>query len=125
MILDLDHFKQINDALGHAVGDEVLRKVSMALSGELRSDDIFGRWGGEEFIIISKISRDNLNNLIARLMRSLQGVSIEGEPEARKVTMSVGVTEARAGEIFDDVFKRADEAMYQVKQSGRGNWKLV
>lgn len=125
MILDLDHFKKINDTLGHVVGDDVLRQVSTALSKELRSDDIFGRWGGEEFIIISKISRANLENLIARLMRSLQDVAIEGEPESRKVTMSVGVTEARARETFDDAFKRADEAMYQVKQSGRGNWKLV
>lgn len=125
MILDLDHFKNINDTLGHVVGDDVLRQVATALSKELRSDDIFGRWGGEEFIIISKISRANLENLIARLMRSLQDVTIEGEPESRKITMSVGVTEARARETFDDAFKRADEAMYQVKQSGRGSWKLV
>lgn len=125
MILDLDHFKKINDTLGHVVGDDVLRQVATALSKELRSDDIFGRWGGEEFIIISKISRDNLENLIARLMRSLQDVTIKGDPEARKVTMSAGVTEALPGEAFDDIFKRADEAMYQVKQSGRGSWKLV
>ena len=125
MVLDLDHFKKVNDTLGHAVGDDVLREVSLALSKELRSDDVFGRWGGEEFIIISKINRNHLENMIGRLMRSLQSVTIKGAPENYRVTMSVGVTEAKVGEAFDDVFKRADEAMYQVKQSGRGNWKLI
>jgi diguanylate cyclase (GGDEF)-like protein len=106
MVVDLDHFKNINDTLGHAVGDDVLRDVSLALSGELRSDDVFGRWGGEEFVIISKISHDNLENLIARLMRSLQDISVDGAPENYKVTISVGVTEARIGEPFHEVFKR-------------------
>ena len=125
MVLDLDHFKKINDTLGHAAGDEVLRKASMALSRELRSDDVFGRWGGEEFIIISRVNRNALDNMISRLMGSLHGVSIAGAPEGYTVTMSVGVTEARLGESFDEVFRRADEAMYHVKQSGRGSWKLV
>lgn len=125
MVLDLDHFKKINDSLGHAAGDEVLKKASLVLSRELRSDDVFGRWGGEEFIIISRVNRNALDNMISRLMQSLQEVSIDGAPESYRVSMSVGVTEARVGESFDDVFKRADEAMYQVKQSGRGSWKLV
>lgn len=125
MILDLDHFKKINDKLGHATGDEVLRKVSLALSQELRADDFFGRWGGEEFIIISKIMRDKLDNMIGRLMRSLENITLEGSAEIAGVTMSVGVTDARQAESFDTTFKRADEALYQVKQSGRNNWKLV
>lgn len=125
MVLDLDHFKKINDTLGHAAGDEVLRKASEVLSRELRSDDVFGRWGGEEFIIISRVHREALDNMISRLMRSLQSISIDGVAEPYNVTMSVGVTEARIGESFDEVFKRADEAMYHVKQSGRGNWKLA
>lgn len=125
MVLDLDHFKKINDTLGHAAGDEVLRKASMVLSQELRSDDVFGRWGGEEFIIISRVTRDALENMISRLMRSLRNVSIDGSPEPYTVSMSIGVTEARLGESFDEVFRRADEAMYQVKQAGRGSWKLV
>lgn len=125
MVLDLDHFKKINDTLGHAAGDEVLRKASMVLSKELRSDDVFGRWGGEEFIIISRVTRDALDNMISRLMRSLRSVSIDGSPEPYNVSMSIGVTEARLGEPFDEVFRRADEAMYQVKQAGRGSWKLV
>lgn len=125
MVLDLDHFKKINDTLGHAAGDEVLRQASMVLAKELRNDDVFGRWGGEEFIIISRIGREDLENMIFRLMRSLQSISIDGASGTYSVTMSVGVTEAQVGETFDDVFKRADEAMYQVKQSGRGSWKFV
>lgn len=124
MILDLDHFKKINDTLGHATGDEVLRKVSFAISQELRADDFFGRWGGEEFIIISKISGDKLEVMIGRLMRALQSITLQGPAEPWKVTMSVGVTDARKGESFDTTFKRADEALYQVKQLGRNNWKL-
>lgn len=125
MILDLDHFKKINDTLGHAAGDEVLRQTSTALSQELRADDIFGRWGGEEFVIISKINRENLESLVERLMRSLPSVSIEGTQNTSRVTMSIGITQAQPGESFNDVFERADKAMYQVKQSGRSNWKLV
>jgi len=125
MVLDLDHFKRINDTLGHAVGDEVLRKAAAVLSKELRNDDVFGRWGGEEFVIISRISRENLESMILRLMRSLQSIVIDSAPDACQITMSVGVTEARIGERFEDVFKRADNAMYQVKQSGRGSWKIV
>lgn len=125
MVLDLDHFKKINDTLGHTAGDEVLRKASTVISKELRSDDVFGRWGGEEFVIISRISSADLENMILRLMHALQSISIDGVSEPVKVTMSVGVTEAKVGEPFDSVFKRADEAMYQVKQTGRGSWKLI
>ncbi len=125
IVMDLDHFKKINDTLGHTVGDEVLRQASTALSRELRTDDIFGRWGGEEFVIISNIKPDYLESFIARMMRSLEKVSIEATPDSSKVTMSVGITLAQPGESFNDVFERADKAMYQVKQSGRNNWKLV
>lgn len=125
MVLDLDHFKRINDTLGHAAGDEVLRKASEVLAKELRNDDVFGRWGGEEFVIISKINRDALDTMISRLMRSLRAIHIDGAPADFAVTMSIGVTEAQVGESFDDVFKRADEAMYKVKQAGRGSWQLV
>lgn len=125
MVLDLDHFKKINDTLGHAAGDEVLRKAATVLAKELRGDDVFGRWGGEEFIIISRIGRDNLENLIERLMNSLRSITLETVAEPCQVSMSVGVTEALIGEAFVDVFQRADDAMYQVKQAGRGSWKLV
>jgi diguanylate cyclase (GGDEF)-like protein len=125
MVLDLDHFKKINDTLGHAAGDEVLQQAATVLAKELRSDDVFGRWGGEEFIIISRVHRDALENMISRLMRSLRSISIDGASTPSSVTMSIGVTEAQIGESFDEVFKRADEAMYQVKQAGRGDWRLV
>lgn len=125
IVLDLDHFKRINDTFGHAAGDEVLRSVSTGLSKELRSDDVFGRWGGEEFVLISRINGQDLENMIGRMMRSLECISVEGAPDDYRVSMSMGVTEAQVGEAFEDVFKRADEAMYQVKQAGRRNWKLV
>ncbi|HEY7774740.1 MAG TPA: GGDEF domain-containing protein, partial [Marinagarivorans sp.] len=121
IVLDLDHFKRINDTFGHVAGDGVLRNVAMALSKELRSDDVFGRWGGEEFVLISKINRRDLENMIGRMMRSLESIFVEGAPDDYRVSMSIGVTEAQVGEAFDDVFKRADEAMYQVKQAGRRN----
>lgn len=124
MVLDLDHFKEINDTHGHTAGDEVLRKVSQAVSRELRSDDVLGRWGGEEFVIISKISPDHLEGLVNRLLHSLREVTVEGL-EHGVISMSIGVTKAKVGEAFDDVFKRADEAMYQVKQAGRGSWKII
>lgn len=125
MVLDLDHFKRINDTLGHATGDEVLRKASQAIAKELRSDDVLSRWGGEEFVVVSRISPDHLESLVNRLMRSLDDIQIEGTSEPYIISMSVGVTKAQVGEAFDDIFRRADEAMYQVKQAGRGSWKLI
>jgi diguanylate cyclase (GGDEF)-like protein len=125
MVLDLDHFKRINDTLGHATGDEVLRKASQAIAKELRSDDVLSRWGGEEFVVVSRISPDHLESLVNRLMRSLDDIQIEGTSEPYIISMSVGVTKAQVGEAFDDIFRRADEAMYQVKQAGRRNWKLI
>jgi len=123
VILDLDHFKQVNDTYGHAVGDEVLREVGRVISAGLRSGDISGRFGGEEFVLILPGANVEGGKLVAeRLRRSVEGITIQVGSVVLKVTASFGVA-AVAGpgtsDLADATLKRADEALYRAKHEGR------
>lgn len=117
MIIDLDHFKQINDSYGHQVGDEVLKRMAEIFKHELRATDIAGRWGGEEFIIICPETRLEGAQAIAEKVRT----SIENLEFNRrhKVTVSIGVTQISFGDDFTGIVKRADDALYEAKAKGR------
>jgi diguanylate cyclase (GGDEF)-like protein len=121
LLYDIDDFKKVNDHMGHAVGDQVLVETSKIISASIRDDDIFARWGGEEFVILfsgTKIER--AAELAERLRKA-----VESNPcgEAGKITISIGVVEYRrgepAGETIPDFFKRVDAKMYEAKQSGK------
>lgn len=119
MMLDLDHFKQINDTYGHDMGDKVLRAFATLVAANLRNEDIFARWGGEEFVIVCQArSRDALYQL-ANKLRQIASQQTFGADLDLKVTVSIGLAIAFIGETFEDVFKRADKALYRAKQSGR------
>lgn len=125
VVMDLDHFKRFNDNYGHAIGDQVLQQAAMALSKQLRNDDVLGRWGGEEFVLLTKITtEDGVHVLIARLMQALKTVQIRVGEETLSVTMSIGATKIEAGEPFTKAFHRADSAMYQAKESGRNTYRI-
>ncbi|NOX15383.1 MAG: diguanylate cyclase [Epsilonproteobacteria bacterium] len=117
IIIDIDFFKKINDTYGHKVGDDILIQISQLLKESLRNTDILGRWGGEEFLIISPqidISQaQNISNKIRILIQSY------GFPDAGQITCSFGVTEFNQKDEFVDMFKRADIALYEAKNSGR------
>ena len=120
LFLDLDLFKQINDRLGHAAGDTVLRTVAERVSQRLRVGDLAGRMGGDEIVVVLQ----NLSDLAAAIAMAETMVTtieqpIHGDSFEAKVTASLGVTLARPGEQMDDLMARADRAMYQAKQSGR------
>ena len=115
MMVDIDHFKAVNDRHGHAEGDRVLTRVAQALRDGLRVGDFVARWGGEEFCVL--LPRIRLAEARALAERMTMQIAASGEP---RVTISVGVAEAHVQlETPEAVIRRADEAMYRAKQSGR------
>ena len=125
-LVDIDHFKQVNDTYGHLVGDRVLRAIADALTGQSRDYDRAGRFGGEEFVLLLAQSGDEDACKIAERLRGFIAnleIPIDDRPEAPtlKVTISVGVTAMARGESFEltDLLAAADSAMYAAKQAGR------
>lgn len=117
ILLDLDHFKSVNDRHGHEVGDEVLRKVARVLQQVARLSDVIGRWGGEEFLVVCcDTDLDGATRLAHRFAEALRAAPV---PVVGQVTGSFGVTEALAGESLRDCIDRADLALYRAKQTGR------
>lgn len=117
LFIDIDHFKQINDTYGHAVGDEVLIDFVRALKKCLRDTDVLARWGGEEFIILAPETNSEQGYHLAEKLRA--EVSGTPFPHVGKVTCSMGMAEWRSGETFDALCQRADAALYQAKEAGR------
>ncbi|WP_309572003.1 GGDEF domain-containing protein [Deinococcus sp.] len=117
LLIDIDHFKRINDRLGHSVGDEVLRQVATTLKTHLREDDILGRWGGEEFLVaLPGVTPDDALSVAERLRHSVErGVY----SPATDVTISLGLTSVRAGDSLQASVARADAALYDSKRHGR------
>jgi diguanylate cyclase (GGDEF)-like protein/PAS domain S-box-containing protein len=119
LLVDVDHFKRVNDAHGHAVGDAVLKMVARTLQGGVRSFDIVGRWGGEEFLAIVTNAPGDTLVVVAERMRALVAASSLREPVSISVTISIGAAAAGRGEPFADVIRRADENLYRAKERGR------
>ncbi|MDY6942163.1 MAG: diguanylate cyclase [Pseudomonadota bacterium] len=119
-ILDLDHFKSINDRLGHLAGDRVLTKVAETLAQHIRGGDFIARFGGEEFVII--LSDTNLEGAVEsaeRMRIHVHSLNHEQIDKDTRTTVSIGVTDFGPGESIDHVLDRADRALYQAKQDGR------
>jgi two-component system cell cycle response regulator len=116
MVVDADHFKQINDTQGHKAGDEVLQQIAKALQGVCRIDDLAARIGGEEFVVVLP----GIGLAEARERASVMRVRIaELNPCDIGVTVSIGVAALHKGETYDELFQRADSAMYRAKTAGR------
>jgi diguanylate cyclase (GGDEF)-like protein len=117
ILLDIDHFKHINDTYGHDVGDQVLIDVSASLRQRLRHTDYVGRWGGEEFIVIATRTTTTDAAVLAERLRG--AVSERLYPPVGRVTLSLGVATATLNDTSQTLVKRADKALYQAKQRGR------
>ena len=117
IMLDIDHFKQVNDRLGHHVGDEVLQQVVTRLRSKMRDTDHIGRWGGEDFIILSRLTR--LQETIHYAQRLRQAVCDTEFDAVGRITISIGVSSNDPEEEMADVIKRADKALYMAKHNGR------
>lgn len=122
MILDIDRFKGINDCHGHAVGDEVLRKVATTISSALGDGDLAARYGGEEFAIIAPgCDRAGAESLAERIRRRVAGITFSLTPELCGVTVSIGIASIAepASDDAEDGLRRADQALYLAKSEGR------
>jgi len=118
-VLDLDHFKRINDECGHLAGDEVLRSFARVAQQHVRSDDIFGRYGGEEFLLIFPGTPLLLALNTCERVRAQVEAHAWAEPLRGRVSVSIGVTQYVVGESVLEFFSRADTAMYLAKEGGR------
>jgi diguanylate cyclase (GGDEF)-like protein len=120
LMLDIDHFKLINDSYGHVVGDEVLRVVGKELRKCLRREDYAGRYGGEEFFVILPGSLKTTARAVAeRIRSSIEGTFLEARDARISVTVSIGLSEFQKSEPIIDWVEHADAAMYRAKQAGR------
>ena len=121
VMVDIDRFKAVNDAHGHAVGDRVLRMVATTLRGNLRSGDAVGRWGGEEFVAIldGVHTTDDLRRVCDKLRTLVACSRLDVEDGSVAVTLSVGATLVRGDDTPASVVARADELMYASKRAGR------
>lgn len=119
-LLDLDHFKAINDTLGHAAGDRTLRVFATTVQQLVRTTDRFGRYGGEEFLaILTGTPVESARIPIERFREALKGRGWDDVAADLDVTFSCGLAEYRAGESTEDLVKRADDALYLAKGAGR------
>ena len=129
-VLDVDHFKRVNDTLGHAMGDAVLRILAQRLSSRLRQADLLGRYGGEELLLVMPdLPYDNLPPAVERLREAVSGepFDLPSAPSPLSVTISIGVAwfgvarhgERKADDDAQQLFERADAALYEAKNGGR------
>ena len=117
-MLDIDHFKRVNDQLSHAIGDEVLKGVAQAIQGCLRTSDSVARYGGEEFLAFVVQAEAEVAQFIAnRIREAVATRKFENVPW--QVTISIGVAGAAGGDDLDGLIDRADEYLYASKRGGR------
>ncbi|WP_041522050.1 diguanylate cyclase [Gilvimarinus agarilyticus] len=127
-VCDLDYFKNINDTLGHQAGDRVLKVLSSAIAKRLREVDFFGRYGGEEFVIVMpETSADNAFVVLDRIRAAIAKTAFNYKDTPVDITVSIGIAEFRAGgnETAELVFGRADKALYDAKAAGRNTCMLA
>ena len=124
MMLDLDHFKQVNDNYGHAVGDVTLKHFAkLLMDSSVEDKALVGRWGGEEFVIICRDKNAEEASAMAESLR--QKVEAYQFPDIYHITCSIGVTELKAEDEFKEAFNRLDKAMYASKHNGRNKVTLL
>lgn len=120
LMLDIDHFKPVNDRYGHDVGDRVLQTVARTMLQSARPHDLYGRWGGEEFIgLIRSADRSALEVVSERLRTLVASTFIKQNHATLRVTASIGATMAKPGDSIASILKRADILLYASKQDGR------
>jgi len=120
LVIDLDHFKEINDNQGHLAGDLVLQEFAKSLQDNLRKTDIVCRWGGEEFIVLLKdTNAGTAGQLAEKIRQRTENLVLPFEDQELRFTTSIGIAEWQNGDSLQRLIGRADQALYRAKQSGR------
>jgi diguanylate cyclase (GGDEF)-like protein len=126
LMLDIDHFKKINDSYGHSIGDSMLKAVAASIKRQLRNVDMVFRYGGEEFLILlSNTSRESAAMVGERLRYAVQAEDYLEEGNAIELTVSLGCSTLLAGESADSLLRRADSALYVAKREGRNRLAMA
>jgi diguanylate cyclase (GGDEF)-like protein len=117
MILDIDHFKNVNDTYGHQIGDYTLVEIAKTLQNSIRSSDTLVRWGGEEFLLLClEIDKERALKMAENIRLKIESTKIQ---HVGTKTVSIGVTANHTNDTIDTLTKRADTALYKAKTSGR------
>jgi len=121
LLMDIDHFKSVNDSYGHPAGDEALRALTRTCLSTLRETDIFGRFGGEEFAaILVESDPESAHQVAERIRQNLASLDVEDDNQTFRFTVSIGLTCVENGEPdLEKIMKSADVALYEAKRSGR------
>lgn len=124
-LLDIDHFKQVNDTYGHQAGDAILQAVAQCVASDLRTIDCFGRYGGEEFLmVLPQTPLDGARVKAERVRARVASLRFPQISDDFRITVSIGVAEYHNGEDTDDTLLRSDRALYQAKDAGRNAVRL-
>ncbi len=124
-VCDVDHFKRINDQFGHQAGDRVLKVISKAIRRRLREVDFFGRYGGEEFVILMPETRvQDALQVLDDVRAALADTAFNYRKEPLTITVSMGISEFQKGDAANEVFGRADQALYAAKAAGRNQCQI-
>ncbi|MDO3381768.1 GGDEF domain-containing protein [Gilvimarinus algae] len=125
-VCDLDYFKKINDTLGHQAGDRVLRVLSSAINKRLREVDFFGRYGGEEFVVIMpETTPEQAYTVLDKIRAAIFKTDFSYKDMPVELSVSIGIAEFRADDSAEQVFERADKALYEAKAAGRNQCRLA
>ncbi|MFN8610150.1 MAG: GGDEF domain-containing protein [Vulcanimicrobiota bacterium] len=128
LLMDLDHFKRVNDTFGHPTGDELLRQVAQVLRTDLRLEDVLGRYGGEEFCCLVRAADALTTMEVAERLRRVVGqvgIEVPGKESPYRPTISIGLSCPRSQETLSQLVDRADQALYEAKESGRNRSVLL
>ncbi len=127
ILLDADHFKQVNDRYGHSAGDAALRAIAEACNGSVRDTDIVGRFGGEEFIVLlPHTSAAAARNVAERIREAMFGQELSWQEQNFGVTLSLGIAEAGVhADSLEELVAAADEALYTAKRAGRNQTRIA
>jgi diguanylate cyclase (GGDEF)-like protein/PAS domain S-box-containing protein len=125
LFADIDFFKNVNDTYGHDVGDRALKMVGRTLQNSVRSFDIVGRWGGEEFLaVIVNVNEERLSSIARKLCHLVEKSSFTEGKDTIRVTVSIGATLVRPDDTVETLMKRADRLMYRSKEAGRNRFTI-
>ncbi len=125
LALDIDHFKNVNDTYGHQAGDKVLEAISECCSDLLRTGDIFGRLGGEEFsILLPNANRESAQFTAQRVLDAVAALEVNYEEQVIHFTTSIGIAQVHSSTDLQELMKHSDEALYQAKHNGRNRFEV-